>query len=145
MKRVDSGWLTRMIDLTSFFRGGLQQELANCGLQPIGQHHSALDDAMNAAQLLRVKPDIVHTDRCFVPNAFKLCTGGIKKYIAQSIERADAQGKPLSWDRFLTDEQTLKYIAVMNLNDDEIDMIRQLFIKFMQMKYGRKYKKLLYA
>lgn len=145
VNRVDSSWLTRMIDLTSFFRGGLQQELANYGLQPIGQHHSALDDALNAAQLLRVKPDIVHTDRRFVPNAFKLCTGGIKKYIAQSIDRADVQGAPLSWDRFLQDEQTVKYIAAMNLDDAEIDMIRQLFAKFMQMKYGRKYKKLLYA
>lgn len=141
INQVSSLWLSRMLDLTRFFKGGLQQALVEHELQPIGQHHSALDDALNAVQLLRLKPEIVQSNQYFVPDPFKLCTGGIKKWISLSIDEAMSNDKQLTWDQFKVNEKTKAYFSIMHLTAEEIRMVETLFTKFAKMKYGRKWKK----
>ncbi|MCZ8517845.1 exonuclease domain-containing protein [Paenibacillus filicis] len=142
VNNVASDWLVNLLDFTSFFEGGLQQALAEHSLSPIGQHHSALDDALNAAQLLKLKPDLLQSEKYFVPNHFKICTGGIKKWISLCLEQAKKQGKILTWDSFKEDDKTKTYFSVMHLTPEEINMVKTLFNKFFSMTYGRKSKKL---
>lgn len=146
VNHVHTEWITtQLLDLTRHFDGGLQQALEDHGLQFIGQSHSALDDALNAALLLKLKPGIVSDINYFTPDPVKICTGGIKKWILMSLDNAIVNDQMLSWDDFLKERITQKYIAIMNLADHEIRMVQNLFMKFAQMKYGRKTKKILYA
>ncbi|CAG7646487.1 exonuclease domain-containing protein [Paenibacillus allorhizosphaerae] len=142
VNRLSSAWLDKLVDLTRFFEGGLQQALVDHQLEAIGQHHSALDDALNAVQLLKHQPEIIQSNQYFAPDPFKLCTGGIKKRIMLCVDEAIAQNKVLAWSEFKTDAQTRQYFKVMHLTEDEIRLVEQLFIKLSNMKYGRKWKKL---
>ncbi|WP_188178677.1 3'-5' exonuclease [Paenibacillus sedimenti] len=146
VNRVNTEWITtHLLDMTRYYDGGLQQALEEHGLQFIGQSHSALDDALNAVLLLKLKPWIVSDANYFIPDPVKICTGGIKKWILISLEEALQNNQMLSWNDFLKDQNTEKYISIMNLSENEIRMVQNLFKKFAQMKYGRKTKKLLYA
>ncbi|MDF2962052.1 MAG: exonuclease [Paenibacillus sp.] len=142
VNKVDNEWLGNLIDLTQFFEGGLQQALEVHGLTPIGQHHSALDDALNAAQLVRLKPEVVASEQYFVPNEFKICTGGIKKWISLLWDQAVKSGNKLTWEQFVSNAKTQSYFNVMNLTASEIAMVETLFHKYGSQKFGRKYKKL---
>jgi len=142
VNRLRSDWLDKLVDLTRFYEGGLQQALVDHQLEAIGQHHSALDDALNAAQLVKHQPDIIQSDQYFVPDPFKLCTGGIKKRILLSLDEAAEQNKVLSWNEFKAEPQTKLYFSVMRLTGDEMLLVEQLFVKLSSMKYGRKWKKL---
>ncbi|TDF99744.1 3'-5' exonuclease [Paenibacillus piri] len=142
VNRIDNSWLGRLIDLTQYFEGGLQQALETHGLTPIGQHHSALDDALNAAQLMRLKPETGASEQYFAPNEFKICTGGIKKWISLSWDQAIKVGTKLTWEQFAANEKTKAYIKVMHLSKPEIAMVESLFHKYGSQKFGRKYKKL---
>ncbi|MCR8631699.1 3'-5' exonuclease [Paenibacillus radicis (ex Xue et al. 2023)] len=142
VNKVNNEWLGQLIDLTQFFDGGLQQALEAHELIPIGQHHSALDDALNAAQLLKLKPEVVASEQYFAPNEFKICTGGIKKWIALSHDHAVKIGNKLTWEQFTNNEKTKAYFRVMNLTVSEIAMVETLFHKYGSQKFGRKYNKL---
>jgi inhibitor of KinA sporulation pathway (predicted exonuclease) len=142
INQVDNGWLTRLVDLTHFFDGGLQQAVESHELSPIGQHHSALDDALNAAQLVRLKPEVVLSEQYFSQNEFKICTGGIKKWITTLLDKAKTDGTVLTWQQFVTNEKTHAYVSIMNLNPSEIGMVETLFNKYASQKYGRRYKNL---
>lgn len=139
---VADEWLANLMDMTSMFEGGLHKALADYELQPIGQHHSALDDALNAVQLLRIKPEMVASERYYGKDPFKICTGGIKKQIASTLDEALARDHILTWDIFKEDEKVQTYFSIMKLSPSEIRMVQQLFEKFFKMKYGRKAKKL---
>ncbi|PZE21744.1 3'-5' exonuclease [Paenibacillus xerothermodurans] len=139
---LDNQWLNRLIDLTQFYDGGLQQALEAHGLTALGQHHSALDDALNAAQLVKLKPEILESEQYFMPNEFKICTGGIKKWISMSIDKAVKDGTLLTWQQFRRNPKTNAYLSIMNLNPAEVGMVETLFNKFWSQKYGRKLKKL---
>ncbi|TVY09705.1 3'-5' exonuclease [Paenibacillus cremeus] len=141
INKLSSTWLSRMLDLTRFFEGGLQQALVQHELEPIGQHHSALDDALNAAQLVRLKPELVESDQYFVPDPFKLCTGGIKKLVSICLDEAIASETQLTWEQFKENEKTKSYIQIMRLNAIEVQMVEALFTQFTKIKYGRKWKK----
>ena len=145
INNLANDWLVNLFDLTSFFEGGLQQALVEHELEPIGQHHSALDDALNAAQLVKLKPELLESDSRFVPNHFKICTGGIKKWIGLLMDQAKNDGRVLTWNQFIEDKNTQTYFSIMQLSPEEIDMVRTLFNKFLGMKYGRKAKKLQFA
>lgn len=142
VNRIDNGWLVNLLDAARFFDGGLQKAVQDHGLEAIGQHHSALDDALNAAQLLQLKPEIVKDEHYFAPNEFKLCTGGIKKWISMSLDHAASNGEVLTWDQFIQLDKTQLYFSIMNLTADQIKMVETAFMKFYKMKYGRKWKKL---
>lgn len=139
---VPDEWLANLIDMTSFFEGGLHKALADYELQPIGQHHSALDDALNAVQLLRIKPEAASSERYYSKDLFKICTGGIKKQIVSSLDEALAKDVVLTWDKFKEDDKVKSFFSVMKLDASEIRMVKQLFEKFLKLKYGRKAKKL---
>ncbi|WP_282941374.1 3'-5' exonuclease [Paenibacillus sp. RC67] len=141
VNQLSDAWLVNLLDVTAYFEGGLQQALADHHLEPIGQHHSALDDALNTAQLLQLKPEVVTSTDYFVPNQFKLCTGGIKKWITLSLDSALEKEQTLTWNQFIKDEKTQKYVQVMRLKPEEIEMVKELFTKFFQAKYGRKARK----
>jgi len=143
VNRLDDSWLVNLIDVTAYFDGGLQQALADHQLEPIGQHHSALDDALNAAQLLRLKPEVVASTAYFAPNPFKLCTGGIKKWITLSLDEAIAKEETLTWKQFAEDEKVRTYFKIMRLAPEEKEMVKELFNKFFSAKYGRKARKAL--
>ncbi|MCS7458620.1 exonuclease domain-containing protein [Paenibacillus doosanensis] len=140
INQVSGDWLVNLLDVTSFFEGGLQQALVEHELEPVGQHHSALDDALNTARLLQLKPDVMRSDAYFVPNHFKLCTGGIKKWITLSLDSALEQDKLLTWKQFAGNDKTKTYFKIMRLDAEEIEMVHELFTKFFNMKYGRKAK-----
>ncbi|WP_248925187.1 3'-5' exonuclease [Paenibacillus hamazuiensis] len=139
---MDSNWLVHLLDVTSFFSGGLHKALEEHRLEPIGQHHSALDDAFNAVQLLKLKPEIFQSEQYFKKNEFKICTGGIKKWILMCIDEAVAKETILTWEQFSALDNTKTYFRIMRLNDEEIGMVKTLFFKFLKMKFGRKWKKL---
>ncbi|MDQ0899100.1 3'-5' exonuclease [Paenibacillus sp. V4I7] len=140
VNRIKNEWVTtHLLDMTRFFEGGLQQALEDHGLHFIGQSHSALDDALNAVHLLMLKPGLVNDTNYFIPDPFKICTGGIKKWIQISLDEALQNNRMLRWDDFLRDQNTQKYISIMNLTDNEIGMVQKLFNKFAQMKYGSKF------
>jgi inhibitor of KinA sporulation pathway (predicted exonuclease) len=142
VNKLDNSWLSGLIDLTQFFEGGLQMALEAHELTPIGQHHSALDDALNAAQLVRLKSEVVASEKYFMPNEFKICTGGIKKWISLLWDQALKAGTGLSWEQFAANEKSQAYFQIMNLTKAEIGMVEALFHKYGSQKFGRKYKKL---
>jgi inhibitor of KinA sporulation pathway (predicted exonuclease) len=138
---IPDAWLhDRLLDMSKSFEGGLQQALQTHELNSLGQHHSALDDALNAVQLLKLKPDIVDRTSYYKPDPVKLVTGGIKKWILMSLDKAAAKGDVLSWEEFAANTQTVSYARVMRLTEQEMHMVKQLFIKFFKQKYGRKAK-----
>ncbi|WP_181410251.1 3'-5' exonuclease [Paenibacillus sp. tmac-D7] len=135
---ISSDWLTRLIDMSRFFDGGLQQVLAAKEIPFVGQHHSALDDALNACELLKINPDIVKSERYYKPDHFKLCTGGIKKKISSALNQAVQNNSFLTWQEFASDKETQDYFDIMNLSESEIEMVETLFSKFYKQTYGRK-------
>ncbi|WP_165452325.1 3'-5' exonuclease [Paenibacillus thalictri] len=142
VNEIDHEWLVNLLDVTQFFEGGLQKALEEHQLEPIGQHHSALDDALNAAQLLKLKPEIFSSEQYFKRNVFKICTGGIKKWIILCLDQALAKETLLTWEQFASLDRTKTYFSVMKLTPAEIKMTESLFYKFQKMKFGRKLKKL---
>ncbi|WP_284639604.1 3'-5' exonuclease [Paenibacillus silviterrae] len=141
VNEIDNDWLTqRLVDMSKPFEGGLQQALATHELPSLGQHHSALDDALNAVQLLKLKPEIVQHTHYYRPDPMKLVTGGIKKWILMSLDKAAAEGHVLRWEEFVSNGQTLAYSRIMHLTEQELQMVKVLFIKYFKQKYGRKVK-----
>ncbi|MFE5320041.1 exonuclease domain-containing protein [Paenibacillus sp. NPDC056579] len=141
VNQQNNEWLVNMLDVTAFFEGGLQQALADHQLEPVGQHHSALDDALNTARLLRLKPEIAASTAYFIPNQFKLCTGGIKKWITLSLDQAIEKEELLTWKQFADDDKVRTYFRIMRLVPEEKEMVKELFNKFYHAKYGRKARK----
>lgn len=141
VNRFNNDWLVHLLDVTHFFGGGLHKAIEEHQLEAIGQHHSALDDALNVVQLLQLKPETVMSERYFTPNEFKICTGGIKKWISIALNKAAAAGDILTWDQFAELEKTQKYASIMNLTADEMKMVEALFMKFFKMTYSRAWKR----
>ena len=133
-----TSWLTRMLDMSRFFEGGLAQALTEAEVPFVGQHHSALDDALSAAELLKRKPEIVLSDVYYTPEPFKLVTGGIKKKIINALNRAVQRNEVLTYEQFAADPDVRTYRRIMKLADAEMKMVEELFLKFSSQSYNRK-------
>ncbi|WP_281883816.1 3'-5' exonuclease [Paenibacillus sp. YYML68] len=138
VNQVPVHWLHNMLDMSKHFTGGLQEALVTHEIKPIGQQHSALDDAWNAYQLLCRNPKIVLIETYYQFDPFKTATGGIKKKIAMSLQQAAEANQYLSWEQFMEEEQARDYIRIMNLDAREIEMVHKLFDKYYKQTYSRK-------
>ncbi|SDE69798.1 Inhibitor of the KinA pathway to sporulation, predicted exonuclease [Paenibacillus sp. UNCCL117] len=134
---ISTDWLTRMIDMSTTYTGGLQQALEEHHIELTGKQHSALDDALHAHRLLLLHLEIIHSSSSYKADPIKISTGGIKKKMSMDLNQAVKLNQVLSWEQFVQDEQTQQYIAIMKLTPTEIGYMEHMFRRYFKQVYGR--------